>query len=448
MSSRVLIQMILVLCVAFLARGDSRAQEGAGASSSASATQGKTLPSMKAIFPIGVWFDGRVEGINCPEGYHNVPKGLEAAARYYEANFTDIRNHGIEIVVIPNTPPDYRETLLAAADKVGVRVVLELVELAYVDYGGAHSVRNPEMTQDEEEMVKYCEKIIAPLRGHPSLFCYQVLDEPPAELFKNFSLVNRVLRRLDPAHRSFSCLCIEGELDRTAAMGTQMIVFDRYPLRKGSKPGDYDFQSFIVVLEVLKKHSTPDRPYWMVVQTCAMDRPAGLRYPSAEEVRAMTWLSLAHNAKGIFFFLHNSFTQEERLQGLVDLDMKPHPIYAEVAELSVMLKRLAPLVLSIAPSDPVVQPVAGFDVQSFKGPKGERHVFVTNLDVLTARGFKGRLADGVVGPARWRNVVTGETIEAAKAKETERAMGAPAGEFTIRLRPGEGCLLTAVGEAK
>jgi len=388
---------------------------------------------MKEVFPIGVWFDGRVEGINCPEGYHNVPAGQDKASAYYEENFTDIKAHGIDIVVIPNTPPEYRETLLSTADRVGVRIVLELVELATPEFGDRHSVRHPDMIQDEREMLAYCRALVAPLKAHPSLFCYQVLDEPPASLFDNFSLVSRALAEADPDHPSFSCLCFEQELPRTAALGTQMIVFDRYPLRKPSNPGDYDFRQFTPLLDNLDRHAG-ERPYWMVLQACAMDRDQGLRYPSPAEVRVMTWLSLAHNAKGVFYFLHNSYTQQEKLQGLVDLDLRPHPIYAEVADLNAVLRQLAPTLLAIQPAANRVTPAEGFDVGTFTDGQGKTFVFVVNLDVLESQVFSGRLS-GVSATAalQVRNVLTGEAVPV----HTQEGGWI----LTLRLRPGEGCLL-------
>lgn len=389
---------------------------------------------VKTLFPIGIWFDGRVEGINCSPGHYNVPKDLDKARKYYEENFADIRDHNIDIVVIPNTPPAYRETLLAAADKVGVKIVLEIVELAYVDFGGRFSVRNPNMVQDEKEVLEYCRTLIEPLKKHPSLLYYQVLDEPPAELYDNFNLISRALAQLDPERPSFSCLCFEQELPRTAALDMQMIIFDRYPIRKGVKPGDYDLRSFIPLLDSLNKHAGK-RPYWMVLQTFAMrDRPDGVRYPTAAEFRAMVWLSLGRNSKGIFYFLHNSFTQEEELQGLVDLELRPHPLYADVSKMSVDLKRLAPTLLAIQPSAPRVEEAEGFDVRSFTDSAGKGYAIVTNLDVLKDGAFSGRLLPAA-GPAaaRIRNVLTGQSLPVSSQGDRKG--------FELRLAPGEGCLL-------
>jgi len=389
---------------------------------------------MKDVFPIGVWFDGRVEGINCYPGYHNVPPGFENAKKYYEENFTDIKSHNIDLIVIPNTPPDYRETLLTAADKVGVKIVLEIVELANVDVGGRFSVRHPNMEQDETILYDYYKKIVTPLMKHPSLFCYQILDEPPANLFNNFHLANRILAHIDPAHPSFSCLCQEQELHRTSNMGTQMIVFDRYPLRHGMKPGEYDFKNFIKLLDMLKENAR-EIPYWMVVQTCAMDRDQGLRYPTPEELRLMVYLSLAHNAKGIFFFLHNSYTQEEKLLGLVDIELKPQPLYSETAQLARELKELSPLLLEIQPVDSMVKYEGNFDVQMFKAKDNRKYMMIVNLDVLSSSSFNGVLDSDQGKKIRsLRNVLNKKIIPLEK------------GRFTCEMKPGAGYLMELMSE--
>jgi hypothetical protein len=390
---------------------------------------GETTNTMSLIFPIGVWFDGRVEGINCGPGYHNVPKDREAARKYYESNFRDIRKHGIEIVVIPNTPPAYRPILLAAADKIGVKIVLEIVELAYPDFGKEFSVRNPKMTRDEAKLTSFCASIIAPLKTHPSLLCYQVLDEPPAELFENFSRVSRVLTKLDPDHPSFSCLCREEELPRTSTMGTQMIVFDRYPLRKPSRPGDYDFEPFRKLLDTLDSHAK-SLPYWMAVQTFAMDRPDGCRYPSSAELREMVWLSLAHNCKGIFFFLQNSYTQGEKMLGLIGKDMKPHPIYSEVAEIAARLKKLRPALLKLSRTDSPLAAQNGFDVQGFTDATGSRFVIVVNRDVLKPNDFRAKLQGGKSA------VDLEQTHDIANASAADGAK-----EISLKLSAGDGALL-------
>ena len=202
------------------------------------------------------------------------------------------------------------------------------------------------------------------------------------------------------------------------------------------KPGEYNFNNFITLLEKLKD-SSPPNPYWMVVQTCEMDREGGLRYPTPEELRLMVYLSLAHNGKGIFFFLHNSYTQQENLLGLVDIHLKPYPIYSETARLAHELKILTPTLLDLSPRDTILKSSGEFDVQTFSNDKGEIYVFVINMDVLKPQEFMG-IADSqkIQNLKTITNVLTGEAIPFATGN----------GNITIKttLEPGSGSLLKLV----
>jgi hypothetical protein len=365
---------------------------------------------MKQIFPIGVWYDGRVEGINCPKGYVNVPSGIENAKAYYEKTFKDIKAHGIDIIVIPNTPPQYRQTLLSVADEVGVKIVLELVELAFVDFGGDLSVRSPNMVKDANILRQRIADLIKPLQDHKSLLCYQIIDEPSVELADNFQRAAETLKELDPAHPAFSCLCREKELARTSAMGTPMLIFDRYPIKERSTSGDYDFQSYIGILEQLNHYGgINDIPCWMVVQAFA--QPTAYRLPTDAELRVLTYLPLSRNCKGVFFFIYNSMTQTEKLQGLVDVQLVPRQLWSTVGKVAGELRQLAPVLLDI-------KPAAAFafsddkkvDIQSFENSKKQKYIFVTNLDVIKATTAAIRLKIDSK-PNQIRNLLTDTPIK-------------------------------------
>lgn len=391
--------------------------------------------TMQTIFPVGVWYDGRVEGINCPEGFVDVPRDMAKARLYYEKTFKDIKDHGLDIVVIPNTPPEYRETLLAVADGVGVKIVLELAEIAWPEFGGDLAIGNPKMIRDETVLLERLKALTAPLQKHPSLMAYQLIDEPPASLFENWRLINRVLGHIDPGRPAFSCLCREDELHRTSRMGTQMIVFDRYPIGAGSTPGSYDWQHWIGLLETLRRHADANRiPYWIVLQTCA--KPGAMRFPTPAEIRVMTYLALAHNAKGVFFFLYNSMTQQERLQGLVDVNLKPVPLYETVASLAHEIKKLTPTLLTIKPTDSIASVTAKVDVKTFIDSTDRRHLFVTNLDVVRPATFTTQLELPTLKEIR--DLLTGESIAVSPG-------GAPKKHsFSLTLAPGQGKLLLLV----
>ena len=386
---------------------------------------------IKNMFPIGIWYDGRVEGINCPPGCVNVPAGLENAREYYKKTFTDIKQHGIDIVVIPNTPPQYRETLLSTADEVGVKIVLELVEIAYAAFGGDISVRSPYMLQDTDILRKKLKAVIDPLRGHESLLFYQTVDEPSAEEADNLQKVTNLLAEIDPAHPTFSCMCRDNELWRTANVGMNMIVFDRYPIALNSTPENFDFKTWKTLLDLL--HSTGqknDIPYWMVLQT--FSKPDVYRFPTVPELRAMTYLSLSRNAKGIFFFLYNSRTQGENMQGLVDTELNPAPLWPDVAKLAGELKTLSPVILDMQPTESFASCDANnVDVQCFADEKGEKYIIATNIDLLKSADAQLK----VEGGKGLKDMLTGENtaIEQLDQQTT--------GTANIKLTPGNGVVL-------
>jgi len=388
---------------------------------------------VRDYFPIGVWYDGRVEGINVPEGCTNVPAGPDLAREYYTRTFKDIRSRGLEVVVIPNTPPDYRETLLEAADRTGVRIVLELAETAWPEFGGTLALRHPEMIQDEAELGDALRALLKPIKGHRSLLAYQLIDEPPPDLFGRWQLVNRILGAIDPGHPSFSALCREDGLPRAGELDADMVVFDRYPLAKHLQPGQYDFREFVALLDALQGAAAANRiPFWMVIQ--AFESPAGARYPTPEELRLMTYLSLAHNAKGIFYFLYNSKTQTERLQGLVDVSLNPLPVYDTVEALARELRKLSRLVLRLTPvanTTEVEHELA--DVQMFADLDGTKYVFLSNLDVVNGIHFSAGLRDVA---AEIGNVLTGETVPLDASGEPRFAVDLGPGQtWVLRLKP-------------
>ena len=50
------------------------------------------LSITQTTFPIGIWFDGFVEGISLAAGCTDVPAGETAARNYYTQTFTQIKN--------------------------------------------------------------------------------------------------------------------------------------------------------------------------------------------------------------------------------------------------------------------------------------------------------------------------------------------------------------------
>src|SRR5215213_6465584 len=74
------------------------------------------------FFPLGIWYEGGVG-----DARDNVlPADPAKAAAVYEANFKDIAAHGINVMTIPNSPPDHHKLVLDTAHKHNLKVILEL----------------------------------------------------------------------------------------------------------------------------------------------------------------------------------------------------------------------------------------------------------------------------------------------------------------------------------
>src|SRR5690242_14918133 len=76
----------------------------------------------KPFFPLGVWYEGGVGNVR-----DNVlPTDPKEAAAVYDKNFADIAAHGVNVFVIPNSPPEHHQFVLDTAQKHNLKVILEL----------------------------------------------------------------------------------------------------------------------------------------------------------------------------------------------------------------------------------------------------------------------------------------------------------------------------------
>ena len=74
------------------------------------------------VFPLGIWYEGGVGA------FRNtlIPDDPQQAAKQYDRDFADIAAHGINLVVVPNTPREHHQILLDTAKKHGLKLIIEL----------------------------------------------------------------------------------------------------------------------------------------------------------------------------------------------------------------------------------------------------------------------------------------------------------------------------------
>ena len=241
---------------------------------------------------------------------------------------------------------------------------------------------------------------------YDSLVRYQIRDEPFDLMLPNWVLVQRILAAADPTRPAFSCFCSDSGLARLAERTTlSEAVFDIYPLRAATPPTIGGFQP---ALDGFRR-SSQDNPMWVVLQTFECPPPSW-RYPTAEEIRCMTYLSLAAGAKGVFFFIYQYMP--DYLHGLIDpLTGEPQPLYADVAKLAGELGKLAPLLLNARPGRPATHVIGAVRVGSFETVEGKPLYMIANQDQeeeveVTVFGIQG---------TQFADTLTDETVQAAEA---------------------------------
>src|SRR3982751_6268697 len=81
-----------------------------------------TARAEEKLFPMGVWYEGAVGKLR----NDLIPEDPAEAAKMYDRDFADISAHGVNVVVVPNTPPPHHKVLLDAASKHRLNIIMEL----------------------------------------------------------------------------------------------------------------------------------------------------------------------------------------------------------------------------------------------------------------------------------------------------------------------------------
>ncbi len=360
----------------------------------------------KPFFPIGVWFEGNPK-------WGGYPSTVQGAKLYYDRSFADLAAHGFNAVAVPNCPEQLWETLLQSAQKRGIKVVLEIPSLAVL-------IGPDPLT--EGQVYAVAKKVVSRLSKYDSLLRYQVRDEPPPQAVPNWLLVQRVLAALDPKRPAFSCFCSRDALAAVAGQTTlSEAVFDIYPLGAGAAP--QALGGFLGALDAFGEASGANVK-WPVLQSFA--KPGAWRYPSPEELRAMTYLALTTGAKGMFYFLYQSMPNHpEKLEGLVDARGRPTAMYQPASDLARELKKLSPLLMALGPGRGVYAIEGDVRMGSFTDRLGRPVLIIAS----TQPGSEVTAKVSAVPDGTWRDQVTGEEFTST------------GGALQVPLGPGRGRVL-------
>ena len=231
---------------------------------------GRTIVNGKPFFPLGM--------------YGN---------RYSSADADVYTNSPFNSIVYYRPPA---ETEMDALQARGLKVVYSLKDV-YAGMPGA-----PKGVNNEEDERRFVADVVSRFAGHPALLAWYVNDELSVGLIDRMRKRQDLLAELDSRHPTWSVVYQVGQL--RGYMGSFDIMgTDPYPIPR--KP-------LGIVAESTRKTKEAylgTRPMWQVLQ--AFDRAVYSadayaqkegRFPTADELKSMTWQAVAEGANGIFYY--------------------------------------------------------------------------------------------------------------------------------------------------
>jgi hypothetical protein len=189
-------------------------------------------------------------------------------------------------------------------------------------------------------------------KDHPSLLAWYVVDEPDIwELSGNIPKGATQewtdgIRKIDGRNPTYVVLCRPPIFEMFSGI-PDILAVDPYPVTH--LPLDY----VSYMTNRIREASKP-KPIWVIPQAFRFARPTSEgrwpwpRYPTPEEERLMTYMALAHGAKGIVYFVYNSWVDYPRdpVQGLAYDSTATLALREEITKLSVELHVVGPLLVN------------------------------------------------------------------------------------------------------
>ena len=155
--------------------------------------------------------------------------------------------------------------------------------------------------------------VVAAYRDHPAILAWYLNDELPRSLLPELTDYYHRVRTADPNHPCFIVLCNMAEL-RLFPRTTDILGVDPYPIPASS------VTTVSRWTDAARRAGHGRMPVWVVPQAFAWYQynPAGSdrarkptaaelksgRAPNYEEERCMTYLALAHGAKGLIYYCY------------------------------------------------------------------------------------------------------------------------------------------------
>jgi hypothetical protein len=292
---------------------------------------------------------------------------------------------------------------------------------------------------DDPGQAKSLDALVERVRDHPALYGYYLADEPGAGAFPKLGRIAAFLHERDPAHTTLVCLlptyASDGQLQVSddvaerarvghpqdfagtdvsdkvtlryrehlrqfvATLRPDLICYDHYHFQTAGDGAQY----FLNLALVRSAALAAGVPFVNVIQACASEGE-GLRGPGADELRWLTYTSLAYGAQGIAHFRYDTGFWKDPKQ-----NTSPQPLFWGASllnrEFVAVGQNLQPLISlgayhvgKVPPGAEPLPPHRAFDSEpgskdlllGYFGKSAERatHVVVVNLNYKSAVAVK------------------------------------------------------------
>ena len=231
--------------------------------------------------------------------------------------------------LLPYKRPDAARMDLCAA--AGVKVIYPICGF-YELQAGTNVQKAAEYT------AKYVDGLVDRFRSHPAMLAWYLADEIPVPYAELLAARNRMCREKDPDHPTYVVLNGLPKV-RPLLLGYDIVGQDPYPIGCPHKKSEISAAANAAI--GTRRLMYDSRAVWQVPQAFDWahyasktvewrDKP-GMRMPTREEMRSMTWQAIAGGSNGIiYYYFEDAYrrgkTPEEKARRWADVCAVVHEV--------------------------------------------------------------------------------------------------------------------------
>ena len=366
--------------------------------------------SIDDFFPVGIWFTDEYGALYYPG--------------YYAITLNDIAQHNFNTVIVNGFSNDNAPEMLTAAESNNLKILYNDLDLQMEIYNAVYFE-----PLNENLIRNRAQELINLVGSSPSLLGYYLFDEPQFIEAQDVKLLKRILEDFDPIHPSFCAFYPNTQMDYTfRTIGLNVLIIDYYVTNSVTQSIG-NMGGFIAKLEEIENMGlNKNVPTWIILQ--GFSQIGTSRQPTSEETRCQTYLSIAHNFKGLFYFLYQTLN-DYYLQGLADIHQNPSELYDSLTQLNAELIILSPIILDLTPYEFTATTSSEALVKTFKDSDNIRYLILVNTDCTESNNITVETED----------IGIKKVVDVLYSTEIPFTTNGSQINFNINLPPGDGRIL-------